>query len=496
MFFKNTLRNVDEITQFVSQYIHDFPPNSLIRMRNFLLYERIMRKYARPAKGKYLPGSIQKEIEKQASLFIGYMVLFAHDDAIDKYDLGTMRIYEQLSRCLAAYLISTSTDDQPKTIGALRILMGQWSNRLHILLANEPEIVGELSFLLSLSFLNEVPDNEIFTIQHLFFIDNLNSRCTEWLNMTIVSAMGMGLAFRNISILLREYLSDDAVSLQNRSEFLVKTMIRCMYAQAHSPEQKQLNSLEYEEFIKLLCMKSTLLLDMSNYISDQVNEPRFFSTRYSKSRVCDQIFDDISDFDDDTYDGIINLIHMRILEQGRLAEMFLEMTRVEPISISIVQKLLAASKILQIEYDQTFVYHNPFIRAARDSAGNLRSEPADAEIILREIWVNAPNELNWQVESLAKHRLALYKSMKIAWQEKDFPTVLNIVFQSNFPAALLKSLHLFVRKNKWVIIDNYKKYAIGISGYVAYYSIMIGIKVLQLNVWKKRISHSARVKAF
>ncbi len=493
-FFRKTLSNFHEVIDFVCQYIQHLPPNARSRLSTWMLLERVLRKPAQPPSGKQLPGKIQTLIENQVSLFSGYMVLFAHDDAVDKYNLDTVDIYEQLSRCLAAFLMSTPLQDEPRTAGALRYTMNKWSVRMQAMMVPYPQIAVELPCLFdNPSLLYGIPDNEPLTIQHLFFKHEYDSLCREWLNMTIVSALGMGQTFRKISSLIKQHLQEDDAILLQHCEFLVKILIQCMYAQAHSAEQKNLNTIRYGRYVELATMKSTIFLDIRNYVSDQVNEPRFFGIRHNSSRWCDQFIDDLQDFEEDTRDGVLGILHVQIIEQGLLAEKFLAISENQQPSIALVQELLHDTQILRTTYEQTFIYQNPYIRSARDSQGNLRMQPTDAETILREIWVNAPSELGWTVEKLARHRLALYVSFKTAWQENNIPTVLDIIHQSNLLMAFLKTLQHFMRQNKQVIIESYKRYGAHNVGYISYYFVIFAIQVLWLDVWKKRISRSKHI---
>jgi hypothetical protein len=263
------------------------------------------------------------------------------------------------------------------------------------------------------------------------------------------------------------------------------TMVKCMYAQARSPEQRDLETIRYERYVELACLKSNVLLDMPNYVSDQMDEPRYFATRYNSSRCCEQLYDDLQDFEEDTRDGTLNVLHMHIMEQGRLAEKFLALTGKKPLP-SAALELLNDTVILQAYHDRTFIYSNPYIQSARDERGNPRLTPENVEMILREIWVNSPEEAHWTVESLARHRLSLYQSFKTAWQTQDYPAVLDIVYCSNFPSALLQSLYRFMNQNKRVIIESHKEHRAAMSGYLSYLLVRYGITALQLAIWKKK----------
>ena len=178
---------------------------------------------------------------------------------------------------------------------------------------------------------------------------------------------------------------------------------------------------------------------------------------------------------------------MQIVEQGRLAETFLAISEKQPASMPMVQELVRDTAILQGSYNQAFIYRNPYIEAERDEQGNLRIELADPETILREIWVNDRHELDWPVEVLARHRLALYESFKVAWRDQNHPAVLDVLYRSNFPFALLRALHRFVICNKRVMIEIHARYGPLMSGYASYYLAVFGLKLLWLRIWQRRI---------
>jgi hypothetical protein len=486
--FAGTPSNFYKIINSISQYTPNLPPNVRRRLSAWLLWERLLRKPALPPPGKQLPLSARRLIENQASLFSGYMVMFAHDDAVDKYNLSTAQIYGQLSRCLAAFLMSIPIKDGPRTVGALRSTMNQWSDRMREIMLPFPKIAADLPYLFDASsMLRGLSDNTPLIIQHLFLKDEHEELCLEWLNMTIFSAMEMGLAFSKILSVIKQHLTDNEADLQRRNEFLVTILVKCMYAQAHSPEQRDLEMFQYERYIELAYLKSNVLLDMPNYVSDQLDEQRYFATRYNSSRCCEQLYDDLQDFEEDTRDGVLNILHIQIVEQGRLAEKFLAMLEKQPQSLSVVQELLSNTIILRSTFDQTFMYSNPYIQAERDEQGNPRMISENAEAILREMWVNAPEELSWTVEALARHRLALYESFKTAWQAQNYPAVLDVVYRSNFPLALLRVLYHFMNQNKRVIIESHKQHGAPVAGYLSYFLVSAGIEALRVDIWKKRI---------
>jgi hypothetical protein len=484
---RTLVSNYREVIGTVSKYSTHLPPHARYRLASWLVFEAIIRKPGLPPAGKQIPGRVQQRIEQQVALFAGYMVLFAHDDAVDKFNFGTAQIYAQLSRYLSAFLMGLSTDEGSSTAGKLSQELRRWSARLHKSLRDSPDIVAELHYLL-------VPPSDLagqqvdgrFTIQDLLFRDEYEQPGRDWLNASIVSALGMGRAFREILRLLERHLAEDKAGLEARCEFFMNILVRCMYAQAHSPEQKDPDAIRYDRFIELSYLKSTILMDLINYVSDLVNEQRFFATRHNASRACDQIFDDLRDFDEDTADRILGILHVHILEQGRLAEKFLSLPDRQTLTISTVRELLVDTKILRTTYDDTFIYHNPYVQAARDPCGDLCMGPDEAETILRELWVNSPGELNWPIERLALQRSSLSTSFKDAWRAKNLSAALDIIHRSNFPIALLDSLSHFVYGNKKVIIEAYTQHGARKAGYVGYFTVTLGLKALRINFWIKR----------
>jgi len=482
------ISNFREIIGTVSKYTSQLQPYAQFRLVSWLVYESMVRKPGLPSPDKKFPRQVQSLIEKQVSLFMGYMVLFAHDDAVDKFNFNTAQIYDQLSRYLSAFLLGLSISEEASTFKGFSQELQKWLAKLHEFLQDSPNIAAELSYLLVLP--KNLTDSQLdgrITIHHLLFGDEHDEIYRDWLNASIVSSMGMGRAFREILLLLEHYLAEDKVTLEARSEYFVTILVMCMYAQAHSPEQKNMDTIRYDRFIKLSYLKSTVLLDLYHYVNDLVNEKRFFATRHNAARVCSQILDDMKDYKEDTLDQILNIIHMHILEQGRLAEKFLSIPDRKNITISIVKETLSDTKILQTNIDEAFVYQNPFVQAARNIDGNLRMESNNAETILRELWVNLPNEIDWPIERLALHRSALSNQFRDAWREKNYSVVLDVIHISNCPLAILESLYRFVNRTKRVGIEAYTQHGAPMSGYIGYYSYTFGLRVLWLSFWIKRV---------
>lgn len=484
------ISNFHKIISTVSKYSNHLPPHSKYRLSIWLIFETIIHKPSSQLPNRKVSRRVQHLIERQVSLFAGYMVLFAHDDAVDKFNLDSKQIYEQLSRYLSAFLLGFSMDKEELNVEKLTQEMNKWSFKLSKLLSDSPHILMELCCLLSIpSNLYNLPLKDKITIQNLLFKDEYEELCRDWLNTSIVSAMGMGQAFHKILILLKESLDEDDVIQQRRSEFFMGLLVKCMYGQAHSPEQKNLDLLSYERFIEISCLKSTILFDIYNYVSDQVNEKRFFDTRHNSSRACEQFFDDLQDYEEDTVDQTLSILHMHILEQSKLAEKYLSISKGKNITTDIIKELISETKILNITYNGMFIYHNPFIRATRDPSGNLCVRPEDSETILREIWVNSPSEVSWPIDRLARHRLWLGSCLKDAWQSKKYSAVLDIIYKSNFPIALLKSFSYFVHNNKKVNINAYSQHGALKSGYSSYFALKLGLKALYVKYWTKRMLH-------
>lgn len=487
-FFKAIVSHYRTIIDSISSYTTSLPPHTRNRLATWLIFEATFRKPGLPPAGRKLSREARYLIEDQVALFAGYMVIFAHDDAVDKYNLQTGQIYDQLSRCMVAFLLGLCTQDGLPTAGALVNESQKWLEILQKELADFPDVAMELPHLLnSPTILNGIPFDEQITIRDLLIKREYEELCRQWLNASIVSAMGMGRAFREVSSLLRQHLGEEESAQHNRYVFFIKILAQCMYAQAHSPEQKSWDMIRYDRFIELAYFKSTILIDLYNYVSDQVNEKRFFATRHNSSRACDQILDDLKDYEEDTHDQVLNILHMHILEQGRLAEKFLLMPNRQIITIALVHELIDNTKILRITYDDAFIYHNPFVQAARDPAGNLLMEMGEAETILREIWVNSQQESDWPIEKLARHRASLASKFKTAWQARNDTAILKIIHQSNFPMALLKSYSQLEYQKKRVIIQSYAQNGAQRTGYVSYYSVTFSLKIYWLSLWLKRM---------
>jgi hypothetical protein len=500
-FIFTIVSNYREIIGTVSKYSSHLPPHSKYRVFTWLAYETIMRKPGLPPLEKKAPRQVKSMIERQVSLFIGYMVLFAHDDAVDKFNLSSKQIYEQLSRYLSSFLLGFSIGEEAATSAKLSQELSKWSSKVRKKLSDYPHMVTELSYLFSLpKNLRNFYDNEKITVQNLLFKDEYEEPCRDWINTSIVSSMGMGRAFHKILLILRQHWGENEINQRRRSVFFMVLLVRCMYAQAHSPEQKDLDFISYGRFVEISYLKSTLLLDLYHYVSDQVNEKRFFATRHNESRACDQILDDLQDCEEDTADQILSILHIHILEQSRMAEKFLSIPNRRKITIATVEELISETEILRTTYDETFIYRNPYIRAERDSGGNLVIKTENAEIILREMWVNSASEVDWPIEELAKHRLWLGERLKDAWQSKDTRSVLDIIHISNFPIALTKSLSYFTSHKRKVIINAYAKHGALRAGYISYFVFMLSLKALlgkylikrMFSVFTIRMSRSSR----
>ncbi len=487
-FFVNTAANFRKIIDTFTHYKIQLPANAVRRLRFLLILERATRKPSRSPSGKELSLNIRSTFENDASLFGGYMVLFAHDDAVDKYHLTTAQIYDQLSRCLVAIIIGMYFEKDLRITRTLRSQLSYWDDRMSKSLSERPDIVSELPHLFSnSSLLNEIGNTNRITIQHLLFQgEEHEALCNEWLNMTIVSALEMGKVFQKISKNLQVFLSVDDIGLQQRREYLLLLLVKSMYAQAHSFEQKDIDSISYERLAELAYIKSTVFMDIRNYISYQTNEQYFFNTRHNSARYCEQIYDDPQDFVEDTYDGVINIIHMHIIEQGRLAERFLALPEKQKLSRQTAYDLLGNIQISNGTYNGAYLYQNPYVQAPRDSRGNLTFEAENVKTVWYEVWANTPTDINLNISALAQHRLTLYKLFYQAWKTDNYLEVINIVYKSNFPVALLDGLYKYRRKNKKTIVQSYKVSGSLFTGYASYYMINLGVTSLRLYIMFKK----------
>lgn len=484
-----------EIIKNVSEHVTWLPPYSRIRLVVWLFYGTVIRKPGRPKPGLQWSKVAQNAVEFQVKLFLGYMVIFAHDDAVDKYNLTTEQIYDQLSRCLTGYVLGVFFDESIVDAERLKDEMLNWMDILNDRLSRYPDVNKELHYLFDSKMLwRDIAQNKKISVGDILIKSGFDELCQEWLNASIVSAYGMGRAYRSLSDLLRVYLDENILVQQKRLSFFIELLVQCMHAQAHSPEQKSWETIQYGRFVELTYFKSTILLDIYNYVSDMVNEDRFFDIRHNASRACDQIFDDLRDYKEDTKDKVLGILHMHILEQGRIAEKYLLIGNREKMTNEMINELINDTKILGGTYEDAFIYQNPFVAAPRDSRGELTMEPNEAETILREIWVNSPVETTWSIEKLALHRAALARRFRLAWQAKDDTVVLDVIYQSNFPMALAKSYYRFMHQNKQVIIGAYKKYDAWIAGYISYYVAVIGLIAFWMNFWFQRMFRLSRFR--
>ncbi|HNN14432.1 MAG TPA: hypothetical protein PKL78_12790 [Anaerolineales bacterium] len=427
-------------------------------------------------------------MEAQTSMFFGYMVLMANDDAVDKYNLRTPQIYEQLSRCLIAFLLGLTTEaDELITADELTDKSNRYFTKIKTQLSAYPGIMDELSLLFNRpSPLLMVSKNEAIKTSNFFFsAQEYPPPCSEWLNITIVSAYRMGETYKNISTLLEEHYNEGANQLQ--SELLLTFIVRCMYAQAHTPEQRESESLQYGRFIELTYLKGNLISDIHGYVLNQFNENRFFDTYYNASRFCYQFIDDLLDYKEDTRDGILGLLHMHLIEQGRLAEKFLRLSKHSPITVDLVQEILVDTTILQVNYDQTYIHQTPYIQARRDREGRLIMESQNLDAILREIWVNTKQDLTLPIHSLASRRFELYASFKDAWENKDLDTLIRVIHISNIPSVILLGFGKFWERNKQVVIESHRKHNVLTTGYFFYYLVQLGVTFFRFMFWKDNL---------
>ncbi len=114
----------------IRQAGQQFPPIEF-RLLGWLFFESLTRgncSYARDKKNtvKRLCQLLQRQIEQCIVQFCAYFILMVYDEAVERYNLTKIEIYDQLSRCLAGFLVG-AFHGFPVSVNVVKEEMNRWS---------------------------------------------------------------------------------------------------------------------------------------------------------------------------------------------------------------------------------------------------------------------------------------------------------------------------------------------------------------------------------
>lgn len=413
---------------------------------------------------------IQKAIDILTVKFILYLTLLAYDDPFDRVKGSKIQIYEQLARCFSGFLIGTFCDFplQPEYI--LRMF-----ESLHISIKSHvsEDVWLDLEKLLKNNdFLNSIRSKEKIERRDLLYETNEDD-CLS-LNITIYSAINLGITYRQLkSKLLDPELNNSDVNVNWPDEFVLTSFLKSGYAQANTVSQMVISDIDFKKYIRIACWKSNAFLDIGGCIRSGLVRKRLLEARFSKARFCEQLLDDIIDYDDDSNKGILNFINLRFIEQGRLAQKIIGLLGSFKMTdqgfIEQVAGMIEDSYLLRTVYDQIYIFQNPFLNAKRDSDFNIKYNNRTIEKILREIFVNSADEIELDIERLLKIRARLYEKFVIYWKEGSYEKCSKIVVISSNPLIFIHSLMIFVKATRTYAIRKSHM----ISDMLCYYCMLL-----------------------
>ncbi len=293
----------------------------------------------------------------------------------------------------------------------------------------------------------------------------------DLLNVTIVAGIELGRTYRHLFRLLVPQVFDEQ-DLQWHKEFVLTSLIQAAFAQANTGKQRQL-ALSWNDYMEIACLKSNMIFDLINCVRDILDHDRFLQTRFNAARYCEQLIDDLLDYDEDTRRGVLGWLHVRVIEQGRLAEKmlpYLEQYGANSERLTtILKSMLLESRMLQTHYAGILCFYNPFIQAKRHEYGDILVTVDTNEAVLREIFVNAPSDMTLSLEKLLRRRVDSYKAFCHHWSNGEYGRCARIVDESSIAHTATRGFIKFLRQTKDQALTSHYKHGNALIGKFYYY---------------------------
>jgi hypothetical protein len=425
--------------------------------------------------GAGLGETVVRKLLRHFPGLMAYMLLLAHDKAVETSANSAADVHNHLARCLMAFWMGVAP---PGSCGAsvLRARLANASSIAHsdgLELGPAMSILGAAEFFLR-NLASQTADCRLDITQLMYPADAGNEANDK--NLNVVSAFLLGEDLRGVR---EAFLARFPVEcLEWHDEFFLRCLLRSGASQVRTVAQRKVGGLDWRSYVDLAIGKSNVFCDAGASLRNFANKEFCLGWRYGLSRFCEQIYlDDMMDIDEDCRDGTLSSLHLFLLEQGRLALRVRELRAAQASCAEFHSTDALASALdesgLLVEYSgEIFLQRNPF----RARANSAALEGSGAEEDLRNALCNSNRDWQLPIDQLIERRIAEANTLVLDFEVRDVRNLMCVMFRCGVPERFLECFRQHVRENmaKWRRMD--PVYATWISFYVGSISVVFALR--------------------
>jgi hypothetical protein len=408
-----------------------------IRWKLFLLllYESattdpILRTLEPYASGGKIGTQTKRTLRELFPMLYGFLMALAHDYGAEAHRWSREEICGHLARCLVAYWSGYHGAGFSRSTLSARIDEAEQAARaLPPQYLAPPRLTDALRRLL-----NGVETPWLARLVYL------SPPCgAPALNMSILAAEKLGKAMREMSAAFESCFGTEAVAWHQ--PFVLDRLLRSGAMQIATPEQRFPSDIRWTRYAEIALGKSNTYLDINAAFRLVPHRALFQQWRYDAAPYCEQIYlDDLVDIDEDARDGVLNGLHIFLLEQGRLAKALSVLCArgVAPEEFAREARTLVDESGIAAEFvDGVYIHSNPL-------------SPADP---VRAALCNYPHELRWSLPKLVARRLAEGQALSRAFAREDAKVVTAVLLRSGVARRFVRAFAAYGKAN-WALWRN------------------------------------------
>jgi hypothetical protein len=425
---------------------------------------------------------------------MAYMLLLAHDKAVEHAANSAADVSDHLAQCLIAFWLGVSSPSARSAdvlfarVAGARIV----ADREGLAPGPAISILDAAESSLRQQAMRYGERN--MSVSELMYAIDVGPDANNN-NLNIVSAFLLGEELRGArDAFLMRFPPEN---LAWHDEFFLRCLLRSGASQVRTVAQRKLGALDWIGYVELAIGKSNVFCDAGASLRNFANKEFCLGWRYGLSRFCEQIYlDDLMDIGEDCRDGTLSALHLFLLEQGRLALRVRELrrSRVETHIAGALASALAESGLLAEHSGAVFLQQNPFRPRLR-----LAASLAPAEHDLRNALCNSNRDWRLPIDELIERRIAEARALALHFEANDDRMLMRVMFRCGVPGRLLECFRQHARQNmsKWRRMD--PVYATWVSFYIGAMRIVYMLnRVLagfDAPFGKERLSQCAAPKA-
>jgi hypothetical protein len=460
----NMIRIYNKIKRVMASYGYVLPKikGSLIL---FMLYEICSRESSlfyikKGDEFELIPEVLQKKLGMLHTRFVAYHRLLAYDDGVEIYNLTSREIYGQLVRCMTGFIVGLS-QGFPINLDDFQLEFKQVSTAIQNIYGDYDKGARQEIFLMfeNGDFLRRIlQEKDTLNFQDILYSSG-DRDFDDMFNITIVAGLELGKTLRQLYKILLTYDIFNEEELRWHREFIMEALVKSGYAQANTAKQRRVNEITWSKYIEISYGKSNSLLEITSCFRSAINKELFFQKTFNEGRFCEQFYlDDLQDFNKDSKKGILGVLHIFLIEQGRLAKQLLPSVRKYEVTsqqlIIVLEEILSITHILDTHYQGVFIYRNSITAARRDEAGNIILETDNTESIIREMFVTSKDEIAMPLTELLSLRISTYEMFCEYWNANKFIACANLIYKTSIPTLIITGFIKFLKARKEKISFN------------------------------------------